>query len=60
MKEQAKELVYPFLKFGMTFYEAQNQAIRIVKQRIERLELLEGSEKLIESEYKLIETINNL
>lgn len=59
MKEEAIELVYPFLQFGMTFYEAQNEAIRLVKERIERLEI-NGLEKEIENEYKLIETIENL
>lgn len=57
MKEEAIELVYPFLQFGMTFYEAQNEAIRMVKERIERKEF-QGQD--FNHELKLIDEICNL
>lgn len=59
MKEQALQEVIPFLEFGYSFYDAKANAIQMVKERIERLEI-KGSEKEIENEYKLIEQIENL
>lgn len=57
MKEEAKELVYPFLQFGMTFYEAQSEAIRIVKDKIERKEI---NNEDFKHELKLLEQICKL
>ena len=57
MKEEAIELVYPFLQFGMTFYEAQNEAIRLVKDRIEQKEF-QGQD--FKHELKLLDEICNL
>ena len=39
IKEKAVEEVQNFLQYGMTFYEAQSEAIRLVKDKIERKEI---------------------
>ena len=39
IKQRAVEEVQNFLQYGMTFYEAQSEAIRLVKDKIERKEL---------------------
>ena len=39
LKQEALEEVQNFLQYGMTFYEAQSEAIRIVKDKIERKEI---------------------
>ena len=39
IKQKAVEEVQNFLQYGMTFYEAQSEAIRLVKDKIERKEL---------------------
>ena len=38
LKQEALEEVQNFLQYGMTFYEAQSEAIRIVKDKIEQRE----------------------
>ena len=38
IKQKAVEEVQNFLQYGMTFYEAQSEAIRLVKDKIERKE----------------------
>ena len=38
IKQRAVEEVQNFLQYGMTFYEAQSEAIRLVKEKIERKE----------------------
>jgi uncharacterized protein YoaH (UPF0181 family) len=38
IKQRAVEEVQNFLQYGMTFYEAQSEAIRIVKDKIEQKE----------------------
>ena len=38
LKQEALEEVQNFLQYGMTFYEAQSEAIRIVKDKIEQKE----------------------
>ena len=39
IKQRAVEEVKNFLQYGMTFYEAQSEAIRLVKDKIERKEI---------------------
>ena len=39
LKQEALEEVQNFLQYGMTFYEAQSEAIRLVKDKIERKEI---------------------
>lgn len=39
IKQRAVEEVQNFLQYGMTFYEAQSEAIRIVKDKIEQKEI---------------------
>lgn len=39
IKQRAVEEVQNFLQYGMTFYEAQSEAIRLVKDKIERKEI---------------------
>lgn len=38
LKQEALEEVQNFLQYGMTFYEAQSEAIRLVKDKIEQKE----------------------
>lgn len=38
IKKEALEEVNSFLQYGMTFYEAQSEAIRLIKDKIERKE----------------------
>ena len=39
LKQKAVEEVNSFLQYGMTFYEAQSEAIRLVKDKIEHKEI---------------------
>lgn len=39
IKKEALEEVNSFLQYGMTFYEAQSEAIRLIKDKIEQKEI---------------------
>lgn len=38
IKQRAVEEVQNFLQYGMTFYEAQSETIRLIKDKIEQKE----------------------
>ncbi len=57
IKKEALEEVNSFLQYGMTFYEAQSEAIKLIKDKIERKEINNEDFKY---ELKLLEQICKL